>query len=372
MDSELIERSGYPEFLDELKERIRIAQTKAVLSVNRELIALYWDIGKSIVEKQEETSWGKGVVEQLARDLRREFPDVKGFSPSNIWRMRAFYLAYSEDVEKLAQLVRDIDVVNLPQAVAEIPWGHNVVLLEKVKNSKERLWYAEQTKMNGWSRNVLVHQIESDLYGRQAVAAKTTNFPQTLPSPQSELVEQAIKDPYIFDFITIARDAKERDLEKALREKLTEFLLELGVGFAFMGNQYHLEVAERDFYIDLLFYHHRLRCLVAVDLKMSEFMPEYAGKMNFYLSALDDMVRHPDDQPSVGIILCKTKKGLIAEYSLRDMSKPIGVSEYKLTLKLPKELSGQLPDPRQLAGLLEEVEGDLEKEKGKKMMEGVS
>ncbi len=366
MGFDLTKRSEYVHFLNELKERIRIAQTKAVLSVNRELISLYWDLGKRIVEKQKEMSWGKGVVEQLAGDLRQEFQDVKGFSPSNIWRMRAFYLAYTEEVKKLAQAVRessskdiaqpvrDINGINLPQAVAEIPWGHNVVLLEKIKNIQKRLWYAEQTKVNGWSRNVLVHQIESDLYGRQAAAIKTTNFPETLPPPQSELVEQAIKDPYIFDFITIEKDAKERDLEKALIEKIKDFLLELGMGFAFMGSQYHLEVEGRDYYIDLLFYHHRLRCLVAIDLKIGEFIPEYAGKMNFYLSALDDMVRHPEDQPSVGVILCKSKKGLVAEYSLRDMSKPIGISEYKLTSKLPKELSGQLPSPKQLAEALKD------------------
>ena len=358
MVSDMIKQPEYAEFLNELKERIRIAQTKAVLSINKELISLYWDIGKRIVETQKDMGWGKSVVEQLAFDLRREFPDVKGFSTRNLWDMRRFYLAYKDDP-------------NLRQVVAEIPWGHNLAIINKVKDHSQRQWYAHQTVQNGWSRNVLVHQIESDLYGRQAVAVKTTNFPKTLPSPQSELVEQTIKDPYIFDFITIEKDAKERDLEKALIEKLKDFLLELGMGFAFMGNQYHLEVEDNDFYIDLLFYHHRLRCLVAIDLKMAEFMPEYAGKMNFYLSALDDMVRHPDDQPSVGIILCKTKKGLIAEYSLRDMSKPIGVSEYKLTPKLPKELSGQLPNPRQLARLLKEIEDDLENEQGKKMMEVV-
>jgi len=374
MDSDIIKRAEYTEFLNELKERIRIAQTKAILSVNRELIYLYWNIGKSIVEKQEDMGWGKSVVEQLAKDLRREFPDVKGFSSRNIWRMRAFYLAYTEDVKKfaqavpessskdLAQLVLGLDGVDLPQAVAEIPWGHNVVLLEKIKDIQERLWYAEQTKINGWSRNILVHQIESDLYGRQATAVKTTNFPESLPSPQSELVEQAIKDPYIFDFITIEKDVRERDLERALIEKIRDFLLELGMGFAFMGSQYHLEVEGKDYYIDLLFYHHRLRCLVAIDLKISEFIPEYAGKMNFYLSALDDTMKHPDDQPSVGIILCKSKSGLVAEYSLRDMSKPIGVAEYKLTPKLPRNLRGKLPSPKVLAEALEDENTEGERD----------
>ena len=358
MGFDLIERSEYAKFLAELKERIRTAQTRAILTINKELISLYRDIGKRIVETQEEMGWGKSVVEQLAFDLRREFPDVKGFSARNLWDMRRFYLAYKDDL-------------NLRQVVAEIPWGHNLAIINKVKDHSQRQWYVQQTIQNGWSRNVLVHQIESDLYGRQAVATKTTNFPQTLPSPQSELMEQTIKDPYIFDFIRIETDAKERDLEKALLEKLREFLLELGMGFAFMGSQYHLEVEDKDFYIDLLFYHHRLRCLVAIDLKMNEFMPEYAGKMNFYLSALDDLIRHPEDQPSVGIILCKSKSGLVAEYSLRDMSKPIGISEYKLTPKLPKELSGQLPNPRQLAVLLKEVEDDLGSGNGKNKTEGV-
>jgi len=269
---------NYAEFLNDLKERIRTAQNKAILSINTELISLYWDIGRRIVESQEKSAWGKSVVEQLARDLRREFPDVKGFSARNLWDMRRFYLVYN-------------DHPNLRQAVAEIPWGHNLAIINKVKDTSQRQWYLHQTIRNGWSRNVLVHQIESDLYGRQAAAVKTTNFQETLPSPQSELMEQTIKDPYIFDFITIGKGAKERELEKALIEKIRDFLLELGMGFAFMGSQYHLEVDGRDFYLDLLFYHHRLRCLVAIDLKMTDFMPEYAGKMNFYLSALDDMVR---------------------------------------------------------------------------------
>jgi len=341
MGSDLIKHSEYIQLLNELKERIRVAQTKAILSVNKELISLYWDIGKSIVEEQEKMGWGKSVVEQLARDLRREFPDVKGFSARNIWDMRRFYLAYK-------------DCPNLRQAVAEIPWGHNLAIINKIKDEKQREWYIYQTLQNGWSRNILIHQIESDLYGRQASAVKTTNFPETLPSPQSELVEQTLKDPYIFDFITIEKDARERDLEKALIEKIKDFLLELGMGFAFMGSQYHLEVEDKDYYIDLLFYHHRLRCLVAIDLKIGEFIPEYAGKMNFYLSALDDVVKHQDDQPSVGIILCKSKSGLVAEYSLRDMTKPIGVAEYKLTPKLPRDLRGKLPSPKQLAEVMEE------------------
>jgi len=346
--------AGYEEFLRDLKARIHSAQIKAALSVNQELIRLYWEIGKAILERQEQAGWGNAVVERLAKDLRHEFPELTGFSRSNIWRMRAFYLAYTREIQKLAQPVRELDGVNLPQVVAPIPWGHNVVLLEKVKDSVERLWYALQTIEYGWSRAVLVPQIETDLYGRQAATEKATNFPLTLPPPQSDLVQQTLKDPYIFDFLTLGKEAEERDLERALVEKIKDFLLELGVGFAFMGSQYHLEVGGQDFYIDLLFYHHRLRCLVALDLKMRDFEPAFAGTMNFYLSALDDLVRHPDDQPPVGIILCKGKNQTVAEYALRDVSKPIGVSEYRFTKKVPQDLAKALPAPRELERLIEE------------------
>ncbi|MDO9538369.1 MAG: PDDEXK nuclease domain-containing protein [Thermoplasmata archaeon] len=366
MTDENLTKQEYIHFLEELKARIRTARAKAVLSVSRELISLYWDIGKRIVEKQKETGWGKGVVEQLSADIGHEFPDVKGFSASNIWRMRAFYLVYSggneklaraarenEKSEEIAQVVRELEYGIMPEILASIPWGHNLVLVEKVKDADKRLWYVHQTAINGWSRNVLVHQIETGLYERQADSVKITNFSDTLPSPQSELMEQAIKDPYIFDFISLRDDARERDLERALLDRIRNFLLELGTGFAFMGSQYHLVVAEQDYYIDLLFYHHGLRCLVAIDLKMGEFIPEHAGKMNFYLSALDDMVKHPDDQPAVGLILCKGKNGIIAEYSLRNLNRPMGVSEYRLTPKLPGNLKGGLPSPEVLAEFLE-------------------
>ncbi|MBU1262901.1 DUF1016 family protein, partial [bacterium] len=254
-----------------------------------------------------------------------------------------------------AQLVRDIDGVNLPQVVTEIPWGHNVVLLEKIKGIKERLWYAEQIKLNGWSRNVLVHQIESDLYGRQAIAVKTTNFPETLPYPQSELVEQTLKDPYIFDFLTLSEEVRERDIEKQLLKHITKFLLELGSGFAFIGNQYHVEIEGTDYYIDLLFYHLKLRCYVAIELKTGEFKPEYAGKINFYLSAIDEMLKSSQDNPSIGMILCKIKNRLTVEYALKDMSKPIGVAEYKMVRAIPKKLKASLPT-------VEELEAEFEKD----------
>jgi len=332
---------GYEEFLHDLKAHIRSAQIKAILSVNRELILLYWQIGRDILGHQKEKGWGAKVIDRLAVDLRHAFPEMRGFSSRNLKYMRALAEAYPD--EKFVQ-----------QVVAQIPWGHNVRILDYVKESIQREWYMHQTIENGWSRAVLVHQIETDLYQRQAKTAKTTNFPATLPPSQSDLVQQTMKDPYVFDFLTLGKEAQERDLERALVEKIKDFLLELGVGFAFMGNQYHLEVGGQDYYIDLLFYHHRLRCLVAIDLKMEDFQPEFSGKMNFYLSALDERVRNPEDQPSVGIILCKGKNKTIAEYALRDMKKPMGVSEYRFTKKLPKDLVRELPAPRDLQKLMQE------------------
>jgi len=337
---------GYAELLVDLKQRIQTAQVKASLSVNREMVLLYWQIGKAIVEKQQTEEWGNAVIERLSGDLHREFPDMKGFSSGNIWRMRAFYLAYAQQRTKLAQPARDLDYTILPQVVTEIPWFHNVVLVEKIKNNKERVWYAQQTIENGWSRNILVHQIESDLYRRKGKAI--TNFNRTLPSPQSDLAQQLLKDPYTFDFLTLSEKANERSVEKALTEHIKEFLTELGVGFAFVGTQYHLEVGGENFYLDLLFYHTRLHCYIVIDLKMSKFQSEFAGKMNFYLSAVDELLRTPGDNPSIGMILCQSKNRLIAEYALRDTKKPIGIALYKLTKSLPKNLRGNLPSIEEL------------------------
>lgn len=305
------------------------------------MILLYWEIGNAVLERQEERGWGAKVIDRLSRDLRDAFPDIRGFSVRNLKYMRAFAEAHPDD-----------SIVQ--QLVAQIPWGHNVVLLDKVKDPEQRAWYVQQTLENGWSRAILVHQIETDLYGRQVAAAKITNFDLTLPPPQSDLAQQALKDPYLFDFLSLSKEAQERDLERGLLERIKDFLLELGAGFAFMGSQYHLEVGGQDFYVDLLFYHHRLRCLVAIDLKMGDFKPEYAGKMNFYLSALDDLVRHAEDAPSVGLVLCKGKNRTVAEYALRDMTKPIGVAEYRLTHTLPGNLARALPDPADLERLMED------------------
>ena len=332
--------SDYPEFLRDLKAKIQARQTRAILAVSRELIGLYWEIGQQIVNRQETAGWGDAVITQLERDLKREMPDLDGFSRRNLYRMRSLYLSYREQGE------------NVPQLVAQIPWGHNTVLLEKVKDPAEREWYLQQTLEQGWSRNVLIHQIESKLYIRQVSQTKSHNFGQTLPSPQSELVEQALKDPYILDFLTLKQGAKERDLQNALLEKLRDFLVELGNGFAFMGSEYPLRVSDQDFFLDLLFYHYRLRCLVVIDLKIGEFKPEDAGKMNFYLSALDAQVKHPDDRPSVGIILCKSKDRLIADYALANLNRAIGVSTYQLG-DLPIELQSELPTVEQLQQVLE-------------------
>jgi predicted nuclease of restriction endonuclease-like (RecB) superfamily len=339
--------AGYDDFLRELKERIRSAQVRAALAVNRELVLLYWQIGWDILHRQQQQGWGAKVISQLAKDLKKAFPEMKGFSRTNLLYMRAFAQAYPDE-----QFVQ--------QLAGQIPWFHNCVLLDKVKEPAERRWYIEKTIEYGWSRSILVHQIELKLYHRQGKA--TTNFDRTLPKPQSELAEQVLKDPYNFDFLSLGNKAWERELEKALLEHIRDFLLELGVGFAFVGNQYHLEVAGRDFWIDLLFYHYRLHCFVVIDLKVVEFEPEFSGKMSFYVSAIDDLLKQPQDSPTIGIILCKTKNQTLVEYALRDVNKPIGVSTYQLQDALPENLQGSLPTIEQLEAELEAVSLETEQE----------
>jgi predicted nuclease of restriction endonuclease-like (RecB) superfamily len=339
---------GYEAFLGELKERIRTAQLRAALAVNRELIALYWQIGSDIVERQKAHRWGNAVLDRLGDDLQKAFPGLSGFSRTNLYRMRAFYLAYRDAHEIVPQAVGQIAERGLPEPVAGIPWGHNIVLIEQVKELPARLWYARKIVESGWSRNVLVHWIESGLYERQGKAQ--TNFERTLPRPQSDLARETLKDPYKFAFLTLADEAAEKELEEGLLAHIRKFLVELGAGFAFVGQQVRLEVGGEDFYIDLLFYHLKLRCYVVIDIKTTAFKPEYAGKMNFYLSAVDDLLRHPDDKPSIGIILCKTKNQVVAEYALRDLAKPVGISSYvtKLVESLPPALRGNLPSPKEL------------------------
>ncbi len=324
---------NYSSLLNGLKQRIRSAQIKAAIAVNQELILLYWQIGREILLRQQQEGWGSKIITRLAKDLKREFPDMKGFSQRNLKYMRAFAEAWPD--ESIVQ-----------QAAAQIPWFHNCVLIERVKDSEERLWYVQKTVENGWSRNVLSMQIESGLYQRQGGAI--TNFARTLPNPQSDLAQNIIKDPYHFDFLNLAENAQERDLEKALVDHIRDFLLELGTGFSFVGSQYHLEVGGEDFYIDLLFYHLQLRCFVVIDLKMGEFRPEFSGKMNFYVSAIDNLMRHSSDNPTIGIILCKTKNKTIAEYALQDVNKPIGVSTHRIGGELPEALKDSLPSVEQL------------------------
>jgi len=353
--------ANYPQLLESLKARIRSAQVKASLAVNRELILLYWETGKAIVRRQDVEGWGKSVIERLSADIRTEFPDLTGFSPQNIWYMRAFYLAWSRDVqelqravgvtqdENLQQLVGEIDRENLPRTAAELPWGHNIQLITKLKDPVQRLWYAHQTIEQGWSRAVLVHQIESDLFGRQAAAL--SNFDRTLPAPRSDLTREILKDPYQLDFLSLGPDISERQLQQGLLAHLKDFLIELGKGFAFVGNEYHLEVGNQDYYLDLLFYHLHLHCYVVIELKIEEFKPEFAGKMNFYLSAVDEQVRDAEiDGPSIGVILCKDRNRVIVEYALRDSAKPMGVAKYELktTRRLPQRLKDSLPTPQEL------------------------
>lgn len=341
--------ADYDAFLRDVKARVRAAQVKAALSVNRELVLLYWQIGRDILARQQEQGWGAKVIERLSRDLRTEFPQMKGFSPRNLKYMRAFAEAWPNE-----------SIVQGP--LAQITWYHNIALLEKASSTDQRLWYAQQAVEHGWSRNILVHQIDTHLYSRQGKAQ--TNFARTLPPPQSDLAQQLLKDPYNFDFLTLGNEAAERDLERGLLDHVRDFLLELGAGFAFVGSQYHLEVGGDDFYMDLLFYHLRLRCFVVVDLKIGKFTPADSGQMNFYLSAVDDLLRHPGDQPTLGLILCRQKNQTVVEYALRDLSKPLGIAEYRLRDMLPEQWQGSLPSIAQLEAKLESIIGDEERSDG--------
>ncbi len=344
-------QGDYPSLLNIIRLRIQTAQTRAALAANREMLHVYWLTGRDITIRQEQAGWGSEVIKRLARDLATSFPGVSGFSARNLWRMRAFYRAYPEDE---ASGGPDQE---LPQAVAEIPWGHHTVLLERLKDPQERSWYASAALEHGWSRSVLLLQIETGLYRRKGKAV--SNFRQTLPPPQSDLACAILKDPYVFDFLDLSSDAREREIERSLVDHVQRFLLELGVGFAYMGRQIHLEVGGEDFYLDLLFYHVKLRCYVVIELKAAPFRPEHAGKMSFYLSAVDAQLRHPDDQPSIGLLLCQSKNRVVVEYALRDLKKPIGVAQWetRLVASLPDELRGSLPT-------IEELEAELSSEGG--------
>ncbi|MBQ9763011.1 MAG: DUF1016 family protein [Phascolarctobacterium sp.] len=323
----LINDFEYIKVLENIKKEIVTAQYKASVQVNVEMLLLYHDIGRIINLHKE---WGNKFIENLSNDIKLAFPAVKGYSVRNLKYMSKFAETYS-------------DKEFVQQVVAQIPWGHNLIILDKIDNMVERVWYLKNIIKNGWSRNVLIHQIESGLYQRQVLANKVSNFENRLPSPQCELAVQTMKDPYVFDFIQIREEMVERDIEQALIKDVTKLLLELGTGFAFLGNQYHLNIGGEDFYLDLLFYNLNLRCYVVIELKTGEFKPEYVGQLNFYLSAVDSVLKKELDNSTIGLLLCKTKNNLVAEYSLKDISKPIGVSEYKITDNLPDEFEKQLP-----------------------------
>jgi predicted nuclease of restriction endonuclease-like (RecB) superfamily len=360
--------TDYSALLKDVKSRIRHAQTRAVFAANAELIRLYWDIGRMIDAKQGLEGWGAGVIPRLANDLRNEVPDVKGFSERNIGLMIAFCRAYPQPQAILQQPVAKLGVqevlpkpvAKVPQPVAKtdaeesllwsIPWGHHAVLLAKVKDLDHRVWYMRQTLQYGWSRNILFLQIGTAAHARQGKAV--TNAAALLPSSQSDLVIQTLKDPYIFDFLTLEEPFHERELETQLLHHLERFLLELGKGFSFVGRQYRIEVGDEDFSIDLLFYHLKLRCFVVIDLKTGAFQPGYVGKMNFYLNVVDDKLRHETDARSIGLILCQDRNRVVAEYALQGLKAPIGVSEYELTQALPRELQSSLPS-------IETIEAEL-------------
>jgi predicted nuclease of restriction endonuclease-like (RecB) superfamily len=336
-----IKKADYSALLQDIKQRIHAAQYEALRAVNKELIGLYWDIGRMIVERQKGDTWGKSVVEWLARDLHAESPGIGGFSASNLWRMRFFYQSYSNH-PKLAPLVR------------EIGWSHNIAIMEKCKDDLQREFYLRMTRKFGWPKNVLIHQIENQTYEKTLLSQ--TNFDKTLPEENRNQAKLAIKDEYTFDFLELGDRHSERQLEQAVLANVEPFLREMGGVFSFIGSQYRLTVSDKEYFIDLLLYHRRLKCLVALDLKIGEFIPEYVGKMQFYLAVLDDTVRIGDENSSIGIIVCKSKDKTIVEYALRESRKPMGVGTYQMVSRLPEDLKEELPSPEQVvAGLLEEI-----------------
>lgn len=370
------DHSDFAALLVDVKGRIQTAQTRAVLAVNSELVRLYWDIGRIIDERQQSEGWGAAVIPRLSKALHNELPEIKGFSERNIKLMLAFYREYPDAGEIVQQLVAQIPgsrkssqpvaklalpekvqppVAQLPAATFwAVPWAHHVSIMQKVKDVATRLWYMEQTLANGWSRNILALQIDASVHARHGKAV--TNFAGLLPAPQSDLAQQTLKDPYIFDFLTLTEPFQERELETELVRHLEKFLIELGQGFAFVGRQYRLDVGDEDFYIDLLFYHLHLRAFVVIDLKRGKFKPEYAGKLNFYCNVVNDRLKRPEDQPTIGLILCQEHGRLLAEYSFAGIDKPIGVSTYQLTRALPRELRSALPTVEEIEA---ELAGDL-------------
>jgi len=344
MCQNITKTTDYLTFIHDIKQHIYRTQIKAAVAINQELLRLYWDLAERIVAKQQTTAWGDGFLAQLSRDLQVEFPDMKGFSLRNLKYMRQWYQFWVTEPIIIGQ-----------QVVAPIPWGHHILIIGKIKNITEAKFYIQKTIENNWSRAVLTHHIESNLYHRLGKAI--TNFQATLPTPHSDLAQQLLKDPYHFDFLRLREQHDEKELENALLEHVTRFLLELGAGFSYLGRQYRLEVAGEEFFMDLLFYHVRLHCYVVVELKAIKFKPEFAGKLNFYISAVDGLLKTGQDNPTIGILICKSKNNTVVEYTLRDVNKPIGVSEYIVTKNLPQELKSILPTIEEIESELEEYEG---------------
>ena len=336
----MVNKREYKVFLQEIKQRVYSAQYDALKAVNKELIALYWDIGKMIIDRQKKEGWGKAVVEKLASDLQKEFIGMRGFSVQNLWYMRQFYMEYRGS-QKLQPMV------------GEISWSKHIVIMGRCKDSLEREFYIRMTRKFGWTKNVLIHQIDNQTYEKTIL--NQTNFDKALPTNIRNQAKLSVKDEYTFDFLELGEEHGELEIEHALMEKINRFLIEMGGVFTFAGNQFRIEINGKEFFIDILLYHRRLKCLVALELKVGEFKPEYAGKMQFYLSALDDLVKIRGENPSMGIILCKFKDRTIVEYALRESKKPIGVATYKIISRLPKDLKRELPSPEQMGQLLKEV-----------------
>lgn len=331
---------NYKALLQNVKERIQVAQYKALKSVNKEIIYLYWDIGRIILKSQKDRTWGKAIVEKLANDLQSEFQGIKGFSAQNLWRMRLFYYTYYKN--KKLQLL-----------VAEIGWTHNIIILYKCKNELEREFYILMARKFNWTKDILIHQIENQAYEKTLL--NQTNFDKTLPAKISKQAKLAVKDEYTFDFLELGEEYSEKQLEQAAIAKMNRFLQEMGGVFTFLGSQYRIEVSNKEYFIDILLYHRKLKCLVALELKIGEFKPEYVGKMQFYLAILDEKARMEDENPSIGIILCKAKDNTIVEYALKDTSRPIGIASYRIVSKLPRELRKELPSPEQISRLLDKT-----------------
>lgn len=354
----ILNNEDYKNWILELKSKIKNVQIKAAITVNKELLMFYWELGADIINKQKNYNWGDNFLQQLSKDLISEFPQMKGFSIRNLEAIRQWRKFWDNLIPQ--QVVAELENNKKEEIIAQlfqIPWGQNLVIISKCKNYNEAIYYVNNIIQNNWSRSVLIHQIENGLYQREGKAIN--NFELTLPKANSDLARETLKDPYIFDFLTLTKEYTERDLENSLVEHITKFLLELGAGFAYIGRQVKIQVGERDFYIDLLFYHTRLHCYVVIELKTVEFEPEHAGKLNFYIKAVDEKLRQNGDEATIGILLCKSKDKFVAEYALSDINKPIGVSEYQLTQSLPENLKSSLPTIEELElELLDETEGE--------------